>query len=104
MDPDEPFDAAAYMALGRQVVTEIIRRGKTPVVVGGTGLYIKALYTAFSAPMRATPLYARGCAPRRRLWVPPPCTPGFSNAIRRPPPGCTRTTRSVFCGRWRSLK
>ena len=43
VDPDESFDAAAYAALGRHAVTEITRRGKTPVVVGGTGLYIKAL-------------------------------------------------------------
>jgi tRNA dimethylallyltransferase len=43
VDPDEPFDAAAYQALGRQAIAELTRRGKAPVVVGGTGLYIKAL-------------------------------------------------------------
>jgi len=43
VDPDEPFDAATYAALGRQAVAELSRRGRTPVVVGGTGLYIKAL-------------------------------------------------------------
>jgi tRNA dimethylallyltransferase len=43
VDPDEPFDAAAYLTLGRQVLTDLFRRGKTPIVVGGTGLYIKAL-------------------------------------------------------------
>ncbi len=42
-DPDEPFDAAVYAALGRRALAELIRRGRTPVVVGGTGLYIKAL-------------------------------------------------------------
>jgi tRNA dimethylallyltransferase len=43
VDPDEPFDAAAYAALGRRAAAEVGRRGRTPVVVGGTGLYIKAL-------------------------------------------------------------
>ena len=43
VDPDEPFDAAAYMTRARQVLAELIRRGRPPVVVGGTGLYIKAL-------------------------------------------------------------
>jgi tRNA dimethylallyltransferase len=43
VDPDEPFDAATYAALGRRTVMELSRRGRTPVVVGGTGLYIKAL-------------------------------------------------------------
>jgi tRNA dimethylallyltransferase len=42
-DPDEPFDAAAYAQLGRRVLAELARRGRVPVVVGGTGLYIKAL-------------------------------------------------------------
>jgi tRNA dimethylallyltransferase len=43
VDPDEPFDAAAYKSLGRRAIAELVRRGKTPIVVGGTGLYIKAL-------------------------------------------------------------
>jgi tRNA dimethylallyltransferase len=43
VDPDEPFDAAAYAVLGRRAAAELHRRGVTPVVVGGTGLYIKAL-------------------------------------------------------------
>jgi tRNA dimethylallyltransferase len=43
VNPDEPFDAAAYMSRGRRVLAELIRRGRPPVVVGGTGLYIKAL-------------------------------------------------------------
>jgi tRNA dimethylallyltransferase len=53
VDPDVPFDAAAYLTLGRQVLTELFRRGKTPVVVGGTGLYIKALlYGLFRSDAR----------------------------------------------------
>jgi tRNA dimethylallyltransferase len=43
VDPDEPFDAATYVSLGRQSAKEITRKGKLPLVVGGTGLYIKAL-------------------------------------------------------------
>ena len=60
MDPDEPFDAAAYMALGRQALAELFRRGKTPVVVGGTGLYIKALlYGLFRSDARDPAVRAR---------------------------------------------
>jgi tRNA dimethylallyltransferase len=43
VDPDEPFDAAVYAAMGRRALGQLIRRGIPPVVVGGTGLYIKAL-------------------------------------------------------------
>jgi tRNA dimethylallyltransferase len=43
VDPDEPFDAARYAALARAKVLELHRRGAVPLIVGGTGLYIKAL-------------------------------------------------------------
>jgi len=60
VDPDEPFDAAAYLSLGRQVLTKLIRRGRTPVVVGGTGLYIKALlYGLFRSDARDPAVRAR---------------------------------------------
>jgi len=41
--PDEPFDAACYVREGRAVITALHRREVLPLVVGGTGLYIKAL-------------------------------------------------------------
>jgi tRNA dimethylallyltransferase len=43
VDPDAPFDAAAFARLGRAAVADIASRGKVPIVAGGTGLYIKAL-------------------------------------------------------------
>jgi tRNA dimethylallyltransferase len=43
VDPDEPFDAARYAALARGMAVALHRRGRVPLVVGGTGLYIKAL-------------------------------------------------------------
>ena len=42
-DPDEHFDAARYAALAREAVSGIHRRGRLPLVVGGTGLYMRAL-------------------------------------------------------------
>jgi tRNA dimethylallyltransferase len=41
--PDEPYDAARYAREGRAVIADLHRRGIPPLVVGGTGLYIKAL-------------------------------------------------------------
>jgi tRNA dimethylallyltransferase len=43
VDPDEAFDAARYAALAREKVLALHRRGVVPLIVGGTGLYIKAL-------------------------------------------------------------
>ncbi len=41
--PDEPFDAAIYRARAKPAVEEIASRGRVPIVVGGTGLYVRSL-------------------------------------------------------------
>lgn len=43
VEPDEPFSAADFQAAARQAIDDITRRGRKVFVVGGTGLYIKAL-------------------------------------------------------------
>ncbi len=43
VNPDEPFDAAAYLDLARPVIDGLHRQGRIPLVVGGTGLYMKVL-------------------------------------------------------------
>ncbi len=39
----EPFDAARFATLAREKISEVLARGKVPIVAGGSGLYIKAL-------------------------------------------------------------
>ncbi|MFC1727028.1 tRNA (adenosine(37)-N6)-dimethylallyltransferase MiaA [Patescibacteria group bacterium] len=41
--PDYQFSVADYLVCAQAVVEDIWRRGKLPIVVGGTGFYIKAL-------------------------------------------------------------
>lgn len=43
VDPDEDFNAAIFRGLSFPVLSEIHARGNVGFVVGGTGLYIKAL-------------------------------------------------------------
>jgi tRNA dimethylallyltransferase len=43
VDPDEPFDASRYIGLAHGVIDSLQRQGKPVFVVGGTGLYIRAL-------------------------------------------------------------
>ncbi|HVO84485.1 MAG TPA: tRNA (adenosine(37)-N6)-dimethylallyltransferase MiaA [Syntrophobacteria bacterium] len=43
VDPDEDFDAYRYRELGRVAVSEMWRNRRISLVVGGTGLYVKAL-------------------------------------------------------------
>lgn len=42
-DPNEPFSVARYVELADTAAQDILSRGMTPIVVGGTGLYMDAL-------------------------------------------------------------
>ncbi|MEI8038350.1 MAG: tRNA (adenosine(37)-N6)-dimethylallyltransferase MiaA [Verrucomicrobiota bacterium] len=43
LDPAESADAGSYLRLAQPVIGEIQSRGKTPVITGGSGLYLKFL-------------------------------------------------------------
>lgn len=43
VNPDEDFSVSQYAGLATQAIVEIEKRGKLPIVVGGTGLYIQSL-------------------------------------------------------------
>ncbi|RBP95345.1 tRNA dimethylallyltransferase [Cytobacillus firmus] len=42
-NPEDPFSAAEFQELVRSKITEITSRGKLPMIVGGTGLYIQSV-------------------------------------------------------------
>lgn len=42
-EPDEPIDAASYAELADGVIAAVAARGRLPIVVGGTGLWLRAL-------------------------------------------------------------
>jgi tRNA dimethylallyltransferase len=44
VDPDEDFDALRYSQVAKQIVERLDKNGKRPLVVGGTGLYLKAAF------------------------------------------------------------
>ena len=43
VDPDEPFSAGRFKSLAGAVIGRLHREGRVPIVVGGTGLYLKLL-------------------------------------------------------------
>lgn len=43
VDPEQMFTVADFQKLGRKALQDIITRGKTPIICGGTGYYINAL-------------------------------------------------------------
>ncbi|MHB1323130.1 MAG: tRNA (adenosine(37)-N6)-dimethylallyltransferase MiaA [Coriobacteriia bacterium] len=48
--PGEPYSAALFQRDARDSIAEILARGLTPVVVGGTGLYVRAALDQFDFP------------------------------------------------------
>jgi tRNA dimethylallyltransferase len=61
VDPDDRYHAARFRTDARTLLAQVRARGRLPVVVGGTGLYIRALL--------------RGLDPA------PPADPGFRQAL-----------------------
>ncbi|MCD6535250.1 MAG: tRNA (adenosine(37)-N6)-dimethylallyltransferase MiaA [Deltaproteobacteria bacterium] len=43
LDPDQSFNATGFQVRADAVIAEISSRGRLPLVVGGTGLYLRAL-------------------------------------------------------------
>lgn len=60
VDPWDRFTAIDYALLARQVLKEIHARGRLPLVVGGSGLYLRALCgEIFNGPGEVTGIRAR---------------------------------------------
>ena len=43
LPPDAPYNAGLFGTQGRVVIDEIFTRGRLPIVVGGSGLYVRSL-------------------------------------------------------------
>jgi tRNA dimethylallyltransferase len=43
VDPDDPFSVALWVDAARASVADVVARGRLPMLVGGTGLYVEAL-------------------------------------------------------------
>jgi tRNA dimethylallyltransferase len=49
VDPDDRYHAARFRTDAEAVIADVQRRGRLPVIVGGTGLYIRALLRGLDA-------------------------------------------------------
>jgi len=49
-EPWESFSLAEYVALARAALDDVLARGRTPLLVGGTGQYIRALTEGWQVP------------------------------------------------------
>lgn len=55
VDPDEPFHVGRFRAEAAAAVAGIVARGRVPIVVGGTALYLKALLRGLAEGPPADP-------------------------------------------------
>ena len=49
-NPDEPLTLADYQRLAYAAIEDILRRGKLPLLVGGSGLYVRAVLEGWTIP------------------------------------------------------
>ena len=53
-DPEEDYSAERYRREAVPVVDDILARGKLPIIVGGTGLYLDALLNGHDFAVKST--------------------------------------------------
>jgi tRNA dimethylallyltransferase len=71
VDPGEAFHAARWAAAARAALVEVGARGRLPIIVGGTGLYFRALVRGlFEAPPPDPAIRARHQAEAAAVGVP----------------------------------
>ena len=61
LDPDQPLSAGELARRARAAIADIESRNRLPIVVGGSGLYVRALFSGIS-PMPKI-------EPRLRVWL-----------------------------------
>lgn len=66
VDPDEHYDAARYRADALGVLEDLAARGVPALVVGGTGLYLRALRSGLAETPPADPVFRAGIERRAR--------------------------------------
>lgn len=100
VEPQEPFSAAAYARCADAVLADLTTRGKPAVVVGGSGLYVRALlYGVVDTPPSSEALRAElraegeregpGALHDRLAKLDP------ASAARLPPSDTTRIIRAL---------
>lgn len=100
-DVTEPASVAEYQRLARAAVDDVLARGRVPLLVGGSGLYVRAVLERFEFP--GTDPAVRERLERELTEAgPAPCTPGCARPTRPPRRGSCPATAGGSCAPWRS--
>jgi len=91
IDPKETIDAARFAKLAEDSIADVRSRGATPILVGGTGLYVKALLEGLDPLPPKDPAIREKLAEQAeangRHWLHDRLTEVDPEAARRIPPG-----------------
>ena len=68
VDPTEEFSVADYLRMVEEVLADLAKRDKTPILAGGTGLYIQAVLQGF---VFSPGVKIHSCGPNWRKWRKP---------------------------------
>jgi tRNA dimethylallyltransferase len=66
--PDEEFNADLFSKKSYRIISEILNKRKDPIVVGGSGLYIKALIDGLDVPVDSNPELRKSLMEKRRQF------------------------------------
>lgn len=64
LEPHERYSAGEFARRAQEAIAEISERGRVPVVVGGSGLYLRALFEGISPVPQGDPEVRRGLRER----------------------------------------
>ena len=97
VDADEEFTVSQFQAASRVALADIAARGRRAVLVGGTGLYFRAVVDDLELPGRYPEV-------RAELEAEPDTVAlhaGWPASTRWPPAAWSRPTAGGWCGRSR---
>ena len=92
VDPSEEFSVAAFQRHAREALAAIECRGNVPVLVGGTGLYHRAVVDELEIPGRFPDVAAELGGTRTGRAGSRNCSSDFTSWTRSPPVGSGRAT------------
>ena len=103
-EPSEQWSAAEYVAKATPIVDDILSRGKLPILVGGTGLWMDALIRGHGfAGGHAGGEVRRELETRLTGTALSRCWQSCGRWTRKAPHGSIPPTPSAFSERWRSI-
>ena len=82
LPPDETCSAGLWREIAGPIIADILKRGATPIICGGTGLYIMALTEGLS-PIPEIPPEIREAANQKQKEL---GNPGFYEALKKRDP------------------